>query len=243
MLLIAYWRILRRRIWIPLLLAVLVLALHLATFRPPAPTYTAAMRFAVGMLPEESYGMFYTYDRYYTWLTSEYLVDDLAEVVKSNTFASTVSAGAGMQVPPGAITAATAAGKLHRILWVNVTWGNRQELEQIAAAVVDTLQSGSHAFFGQLHNERTIIIVVDQPTISQNNHSQRMWLELALKLIVTIITGILLAFLLDYIDTSVRSRHDLEALNLPVLAEIPRSNRRSLGLTRLLGRKRRLGAG
>ena len=87
-------------------------------------TFSASMRFNVGIQPERIPDV-YTYDRYYTMLTSEYLVDDLGEIVRSQVFAQEVSrrlAEKGIVVPAGAIGASTQPGKLHRILTVNVSW-------------------------------------------------------------------------------------------------------------------------
>ena len=64
-------------------------------------------------------------------LTSEYLVDDLGEIVRSQAFAGAVSqrlADQGITVPAGAIGASTQPGKLHRILTVNINWPNEAEL-------------------------------------------------------------------------------------------------------------------
>ena len=50
----AYWEILRRRWWLPLLLALLVAAISAVQLRPwqtRPPSYTASMRVLVGVLP------------------------------------------------------------------------------------------------------------------------------------------------------------------------------------------------
>ena len=125
----AYWKIIRRRWWLPVGLVLLVLVFTLAMQRPwqaKPTTFSANMRFNVGIQPERVPGV-YTFDRYYTMLTSEYLVDDLGEIVRSQVFAQEVSkrlAEKGIVVPAGAIGASTQPGKLHRILTVNVGWPN-----------------------------------------------------------------------------------------------------------------------
>src|SRR5512136_1558245 len=107
-----YWHIVRRRWWLPVGLAVLVGALTLVTQRPWQPrssSYAATMRFNVGIQPERLSGV-YTYDRYYTMLTSEYLVDDMGEIVRSQRFAEEVSrrlADRGITVTAGAIGEST----------------------------------------------------------------------------------------------------------------------------------------
>lgn len=89
----SYWRIIARRWWLPVGLTLLTGILTLVMQKPwqerPA-AYSATMRFNVGVQPERIPGV-YTYDRYYTLLTSEYLVDDLGEIVKSGLFAGAVS--------------------------------------------------------------------------------------------------------------------------------------------------------
>jgi capsular polysaccharide biosynthesis protein len=222
-----YWRIILRRWWLPVGLAVVVGILTLVMQKPwqPRPaTYSATMRFNVGLQPERIPGV-YTYDRYYTMLTSEYLVDDLGEIVRSQLFATAVSqrlAGQGISVPAGAIGASTQPGKLHRILTVNVSWGNEAQLRAIADAVAATLTERSADFFGQFSAEEADIRLIDPPAIGRVVRSAREQLDLPLRILLALAAGIGLAFLLDYLDDSVRDRTDLERLGLPVLGEVPR---------------------
>jgi capsular polysaccharide biosynthesis protein len=223
----AYWRILVRRWWLPVGLALLVAALTLISQRPwePRPvTYTASMRFNVGIAPERIPGV-YTYDRYYTMLTSEYLVDDLSEIVRSQVFAGAVSkrlADEDIAVPAGAIGASTQPGKLHRILTVNVTWPNQEQLGSIAAAIGETLTESSAEFFGQFSADEADIRLIDPPVIGVVGRPAREQLDLPLRVLLALAAGAALAFLLEYLDRSVRDRADIEKLGLPVLAEIPR---------------------
>ena len=104
-----YWTIIRRRWWLPVVLALLtglVSALQLRPWAPPAPTYSAGLRFLVGVLPAAEQDVTAYDPRYYGWLTSEYLVDDFTEVVRSGLFANKVSArlaANGIEVPAGVI--------------------------------------------------------------------------------------------------------------------------------------------
>jgi capsular polysaccharide biosynthesis protein len=223
----AYWNIIMRRWWLPVGLALAVAALTLVMQRPwmpRPPMYTASMRFNVGVQPERIPGV-YTYDRYYTLLTSEYLVDDLGEIVRTGAFAAAVSerlAEKGITVAPGAIGASTQPGKLHRILTVHVTWPDADVLAAIANAVAATLTEGSAEFFGQFSAEEADIRLIDAPSVSAVGRPAREQLDLPLRVLLALAAGIGLAFLLDYLDTSVRERRDLEELGLPVLGEVPR---------------------
>jgi capsular polysaccharide biosynthesis protein len=222
----SYWRIIRRRWWLPvgLMLAVLVLTLAMQKpWRPRPSIYNATMRFNVGIQPERIPGV-YTFDRYYTMLTSEYLVDDLGEIVRSQAFAQEVSrrlADQGVVVPAGAIGASTQPGKLHRILTVNVNWGNQDELRAIADAISATLTESSATFFGQFSADEADIRLIDPPIIGAVGRPAREQLDLPLRILLALAAGAGLAFLLYYLDDSVRDPGDLEELGIAVLGEIP----------------------
>lgn len=223
----AYWKIMARRWWLPVGLALLVAVLTLVIQRPwqpPPVSYTASMRFNVGIAPERIPGV-YTFDRYYTMLTSEYLVDDLSEIVRSQAFAVEVSrrlAEQGLNIPAGAIGASTQPGKLHRIMTVNVGWPNENEIGAIAQAISATLTESPAEFFGQFSAEEADIRLIDPPVVGVVGRPAREQLDLPLRVLLALAAGLGLAFLLDYLDRSVRDRSDVEALGLPVLSEIPR---------------------
>lgn len=223
----AYWKIIVRRWWLPAGLALLVGLLTLVMQRPwqPRPaSFSATMRFNVGLQPERIPGV-YTYDRYYTMLTSEYLVDDLGEIVRSQAFAAEVSrrlADQGITVPAGAIGASTQPGKLHRILTVNVGWGDEAQLRAIADAIAATLTQSSAEFFGQFSADEADIRLIDPPAIGRVGRPAREQLDLPLRVVLALAAGIALAFLWHYLDDTVHERAELEGLGLLVLGEIPR---------------------
>ena len=225
-----YWRIVRRYAWLIALVVgvTLVTSLALAVLRPRPQSYAASMRFTVGVVPEDGGGRYYTYDRYYTWLASEYLVDDLAEVVRSGVFAAAVSqdlAGQGISVPAGAISGSTQAGKLHRILSVTVSGGDPERLRLIAEAAARVLAQRSGEFLAQLSSENAAVYLIDPPGVYPLPRSLRERLDLPLRLALALGAALALAFLLDYADDSVRDGRDLRELGLPLLATLPKRRR------------------
>lgn len=233
--LVSYWRIIKQRGWL-ILLALLAFGISYVVARPSSPSgYTAHMRFVVGVTPEEQPTGTYTYDRYYTWLTAEYLLDDLSEVVKSQRFAADVATTAGLPIPAGTIQGATSAGKLHRVLDVSLSWGDREQIELLSNAVVETLTQHGDTYFAQLGTEQAVISVIDPPTVMPIGQSTRQKLDLPLRLILALVVGLVLAFLLDYVDPNVRHHADAVDLGVPLLAEIPTD----AGLRRWLGLRHR----
>ncbi len=225
-----YFAIVRRRWWLPVALMAVVLVASLFLRPSRAPQYYVSMRFSMGIAPEPQRPNTYNYDRYYTYLTSEYLVDDFSEVVKSAAFAQAVSdrlaQGANpIQVPAGAIQGSTQAGKLHRILSVHIVWSNPDQLRLIADAVVKTLQEDNARFFAQLGAEGAQVFLLDPPTVGVVGAGLREKLDLPIRLILALTAGLALVFLAEYLDNTVRDRAEVEAMGLRVLAEVPRSRR------------------
>ena len=224
-----YIRIAWHRLWLIVSLPALVLALSLLRPAPRATGYVANMRFSVGLVPAERDAPFYTYDRYYTWLTAEYLVDDLSEVVKSREIADAVVAeaakrGLQVQLAPGVIQGSTSAGKLHRILTVSLNWPDRQQLEVLAGALSTVLSQGQAAYFEQFRTYGTPIVmhVIDPPTISPVGESLQSRLGLPLRLALALFAGVAGAFFLEYLDDTVHGPQDLRTRGLEVIGTIPR---------------------
>ena len=223
-----YWQILRRRWWLPLLVAALVALFSLIQLRPwqpAAPAYTASLRLLVGVLPLAGVDAAAYDPRYYAWLTSEYLVDDFTEVVRSALFAKNVSARLAAQsitVPPSTIQGSAATGQRHRIITLNLNWGDQAQLTAIADAVAAELSENAPAYFRQLGTDGAGVTLIDGPTISPVGPSLRSRIELPLRILLGLLVGIGLVFLLEYFDTSIRSREELETMGFTVIGEIPR---------------------
>jgi capsular polysaccharide biosynthesis protein len=226
-----YWSILWKRAWIPVLLLVVVGGVSLLTRQTPAPTYSTSMRFTVRVKPQIMKDEF-TYEGYYGWLASEYLADDLSEIVKSQAFATDVNRrlaemGSSAAIPPGIIGGITFGEKLHRILRVNFSWANEVELNEIAQAIVKAMEEDSAKYLTQPDVAGgAVITVIDEPSLPvQNPPSLTRRLDLPVRLLLALAAGIALAFLLDYLDDSVRGKSELEAMGIPVLAEVPKKTR------------------
>jgi capsular polysaccharide biosynthesis protein len=224
-----YWAIIRRWWWVPALLVLGVGIISLATQRPwqpAAPAYTTSLSFSVGVQPQQPAD---GEENYYTALASEYLIDDLAEVVRGSEFAAAVSArlaGQGITVTPGALQGSTQAGKLHRILDVGITWGNPEELDAIADAVAATVEEQAAAFMPRLFAQNAAAYLVDRGGVAAVGPGLREQLDLPVRLLLALAMGIALAFLLDYLDDRIRGREDVEQMGLAVLAEVPKEGGR-----------------
>jgi hypothetical protein len=233
-----YWRIFARRWWLALLPALVVVAYTALTYDKPPTVYQAHMNFTAGLAPEDKPGN-YSYDGYYTWLTSEYIANGLADVSRREQFAAAVSERLaqdgvlmpdGAPIPPGAIQGAIASDNAQSLFVIYVTWGDPDTLMSIADAVTLELTANAGAYFPQLADlalppaQR-----VDQPVPAAIPPSLRSQLTgPAVRIALGLGIGLALVFLLHYLDPTVRERAELEALGYQVLAEIPRSSKNLL---------------
>ena len=219
-----YWRIVRKRLWIVIALVAIVLVSSLALRSGRPALYQTSMRFTVSLVPEPRSEDYYAYDHYYTWLASEYFVDELTEIVGSKAFARTVGeelADRGLNLPADALYGSLRGDRKHRILTVHITWGDQAQLEEIANAAASVLQERSATFLGQLGNTDADIRLIDPPVAVLAAQSLKERLDLPIRLFLALLAGVALTFLLDYLDDTVRDRAEVEAMGLAVLGEIP----------------------
>jgi hypothetical protein len=180
------------------------------------------MRFAIGIEGDEPVSAASGSGRSDAWLASEYLADDLSEVLKGGDFAARISQEAGFDVPPGSIF----ASREHRIMTVSVTGSDPERTQTVAEAVGAAVEDGGSDYFPQLAGVEARAILIDGPSIAQVGRSLRSKLDLPIRLLLALVVGVALAFLWDYLDDTVRDRADAEALGVPILGEIPGTKRR-----------------
>ncbi len=193
------------------------------TYTPPATPYQVVIRFAAGSTPA---GFSEDYDRYYPWLTSEYIANGLADIAVTGDFAETVAArlaAQGIAVAPGALQGALASDNVQSIFVIYLTWGDPAQIVPIAEAVTAELTENGAAYYPQLAGMGSAARRLDAPTPAALAPTLRsQLLGPGLKLILAAAAGLGLALLAHYLDPAVRERAEVEAIGVPVAACIPR---------------------
>ena len=224
-----YWRIIRKRIWVPVLLLGVVLVASLVLHRPPSPQYSASARLLVDVPPLEVVeGMGFD-PRLTAPQATEYLVDDFSVFVTGQAVAEAVSrrlADQGILLPAGVIQGSTASQQIHRVVLLQVTWHNPNEAIAILNTTVDVLRERLQAATRNAPTLQPEISLFDGPTVSGVPPSLSQRLDLPVRLFLALIAGVALCFVLDYLDDGVRGREELEAMGIGVLAEVPGQRRR-----------------
>ncbi len=228
-----YWTIIRRRWWVPALVTAVAFLASSAIGLRGAAAYRTDMRIAISTLPVAVPATQLYYDpTYYSNLNSEYLADDMSEFMHSEAFASEVrrelATGRNLNVDVNTIINSTRTKKTHRFIDVTVNSATPEDGKEIADSISRIVndQARIAQYLAALASYNTRMTVITPPDTHRANTLPGLISEVGLRALIGLLIGIALAFLLDYLDTSVRSRDDAEdLLRLPVVGMIPRTRR------------------
>lgn len=223
------WAVIVRRWWLILLPALVTLVLALPSLRQLVSSssgYSVAIRFTAGQVPNADAAKTFEDQSYITWLGSEYAVNNLASWMKTQSFAREIADKLNTQdktYDVGALQGAIQSDSARSImtLYIN-TWPNADELKHIADAAIDVLQNKNQVYFPQLGLQRAQVTPLDTVNVTPVATALATRLQPLFRIIIGLVAGLALAFLVEYLDPTIRSRQEVEALKLPIIAEIPR---------------------
>lgn len=205
-----------------------MLGLSLLSYRPAPPAYNAGVRFIVGQPPGAAAAEA-DEQRYYNWLTSEYIVNGLTDWVRGGNFAAAVSArlaAQGIDVAPGVIQGGLAADNARSMLTISLTGGDPEGVRQALDGVIAVLTEENAVALPQLGGQTAALTQLDEPVVNPISAGLRSQLDLPLRVALALATGAGLALLAHYLDPAVRDRAEVERAGLPILAEIPKEKKR-----------------
>jgi capsular polysaccharide biosynthesis protein len=230
-----YWSIIRRRWWLPVGIGLIALIASTVVGIRGASAFKTDMRLAVSTIPTQDPNAEKYFDpTYYSNLDSEYLADDMSEFMTSRAFADEVhrelaTSSTPTDVDIETIMSATRTKKTHRFIDITITTPTFEEGSAIAGSISRILSDPSHVaqYLTALTAYKTQMEIVTPPVTHRANTLVGLISEIALRTLIGVLVGVGLAFLLDYLDQSVRTREEAERLlEMPVLAEIPRTKTR-----------------
>jgi hypothetical protein len=186
------------------------------------------IRFTAGSPPASELSP--DYDRYYAWLTSEYIANGLADLARTGAFALAVSerlANAGHTVPAGAIQGAIASDNAQSVLTVYVTWsGPADQAVAIAEALSAELLESGPEYYPQMpadvqlaRQSDPIVAIAIPPSL------QAQLLQPAIRLLIAAAVGAGLMALAHAFDPRLHGSEDLSPLGIDVVGTLPRAPR------------------
>jgi capsular polysaccharide biosynthesis protein len=220
-----------RRYWpmvaaLPLLVGALSLA---AALREPLRYSTVARLMVTQALPDSppSPPPAYLRDQ---WDGSEFLIDDLPQVIGSALFAQDVSAALrerGVALDAGAVQSGLSAETFHRSVTLRATADTPAAALALAEAAIETVRANGLTYWGRRDPAGSggiNVAVLDAPAAALPGRTpRRLAVDVGLRAGLGLAAGIGLAFLLHYLDTRLRGPGDVEEwVGLPVVGVIPR---------------------
>lgn len=219
-----------RRFW-PLILLLPLLAggLSLALALRRAPVYQATARLIVTQASLESAtpAPQPALDDGATWANSEYILDDLPAVLRSNLFAQDVAlamAAEGYPLDVGAISGGLSPEVTHRSVYLSATAANPETALALARSAVATLQRGGLKYWGRAPEGGLEVAVLDPPLAATPVGGLRdLLFDVAARTALALAAAIGIAFLLHALDDRLRSPQQAEEwIGTRVIGVIPR---------------------
>ena len=218
-----FWKIIKRRWWLIVIPPVVVLVFSLVTYAPPpAAGFNVGVNFIVSQTPSDLAAN-PDENRYYNWLASEYIVNGLTDWVTGGAFKEAVAARLaeqGLEVPPHTFN--VAADNVRSKLQLSIQHGDGDLLARIMETAIVVLTEENAVVLPQLGGETAVIVQVDQPVVTAIPNSIRSQLDIPLRLALALVAGLGLALLVEYLDTTIRDREEVESMGMPLLGNIPK---------------------
>ena len=212
--------------WIGIVPVIIVLIYVGVSYQKPPVTYQVAMRFATGGEPTTDLSD--DYDRYYAWLSSEYIANGLADIATSDSFASGISDALnekGLDISPAAVRGAIASDNTQSTLFIYVTWHDPTQVVDLAEVISAALISRGPVYYPQMSQIGPVARLIDTPTAYPLPTPLRTQLiGPAIRVALGFGLGFGLILLAFTLDPTVREPADLISRKITYLGSIPKTN-------------------
>jgi len=221
-----FFRVLLRRWWLVLIPVIITTAVVLPSLLrdglPASSGYTTMFRYSAAQPPRSPIS--YEDQSYFPWLSAELTVDALTAWVQSSSYTEEIArqvAAQGIEIDPTQLR--VAGDNIQAVGQVFLYWPDEAQLRLIADAATNVLQTRTQDYFPQLGGEPLQVTILDTPQITALPVPILNRLAPFVRIGLGLLAGIGLAFLVEYLDPTVRRREEVEALGLKVIAAIPRN--------------------
>lgn len=212
-----YFQIIRRYWLLVLVLGLVGLLAAYQYYTSNRPTYQAQAQVRITQIPSAND----PYSGIYANQSSEYAADDFTKIIPGNRFMEAVSSQlkeVNTNLTTGALQGMVAVERKHRILTITTSSNNPVEASQVARAIADTLETSAATFVEPRDVKASVVNVPSSANLSGG----RTVLLAAVRVIAGLLAGIGLAFLLAYLDNSIKTKAEAEeTLGLPTMGLIP----------------------
>lgn len=165
----------------------------------------------------------------HSWLSSEFILDDLPQIVTSRLFAEDVSAllaQQGATIAPEVVQSGLRADNIHRAVTIASNADNPATAEALVRGAVATLQANGLKYWNRANGQSNglSVAVLDPAGPAAPLHSNRqMLINVGMRSGLGLAAAVGIAFLLHYLDDTIRRREQVEQwVGVQVVGVIPR---------------------
>ena len=205
-----------------------VTVLLLVTYRPKPAPYTAVASFWIGEAPLSS-TQSSDEERYFNWVTSEYVTIALASWVEGSEFLSQVRWRLWLQderLSLDDLTKMIDASVNRSGIRLIVQHPDEMMALTVASAAADAFEEAETVTLPQLENSRVMVSRLDDLVLAESPETTvREQLELPLRIMFGLLSGLIVALLAQRPNNMIHDRQAIATLNLAVVGEIPSETR------------------
>lgn len=217
--------IMQRRWRVMVLTGLIVLVASVIALQPKTEGLLLTMRFIVGQPPLDS-TLSDEQERYYTWVTSEYVVFSISDWINGTAFfellLEELQAQGYEELEFKDVKGRVGATSYRSILLMEVRDTDREFVLATAAAATKIVTSLPDVDIPQLRLTPPILFPIDSiPSITEPTITITEQLRIPLSITLAIVCAIVAAALSEQADKTIRSRDIASTLKLPILGEIP----------------------
>jgi capsular polysaccharide biosynthesis protein len=216
-----YWQILSRYWWVVVILTAIGAWAAYDNYKSNPTNFQASMQINIQREPTKN-PEFYPYDGYYANISSEYAADDFTMVVRGSRFLDDVSAllkGTPYPLSADELRGLYEIERKHREITFTFRTDSETKTLTLAKAFADNLEKNASKYLAL--PAPIYAKVLDMPNKAQFVSARNILLS-SLRIVAGLIAGIVIAFLLAYLDDKLRSPREFEeALELPIIGMIP----------------------
>ncbi len=216
--------VVRRHIGLICLSSMFVTLLLMATYRPNPGLFSAESIFWVGEIPLPSTTQS-DQERYFNWVTSEYVALSLTGLAQRNDFHEQVRWRMwlkGVRLSELQLADMISVRNRRSSVRFEVVHSDEALALKVADATADAFSKLADVAFPQLANSDLEVVRLDSFALSEvQANSLRSQLELPLRIGIGVLSGFLIALMVDNPKKVILDRRAISALNLVTVGEIP----------------------
>lgn len=221
-----------RRHWIPIVFLPILVGIFSLFIQLRQPiSYHSTARLMITQTPHrlEQVGAFPDFNLINSWQSSEYIIDDMPQVINSLALAEDISLvlkQQGDDIAPLVIQSALSAQTFHRSVTISSHASSPEIATKIIAGAIISLQTNGLKYWNRSRADENGLSVALLNPAGQATPSRTFRTTLrnvGLRVVLALFAGLGLALLLHYLDNRIRDSHQVEEMiGISVIGTIPK---------------------